>query len=147
MGDVSLLAASLVGPQGSVVGVDKDPQALEVARARAAAAGVHHLDFVESDVRAIASDDPFDAVVGRFVLMYVADPTEALRGLSHHLRPGGVVALQEFQFEALMHRWPTESRSLYERTVGWVLETFRRAGVETNNGFAAAAGVQGCRPR
>ena len=134
VGDVSLLVASLVGPSGSVVGVDTDPQALEVARARAAAANMHQLEFVQSDLRAFTSDEPFDAVVGRFVLMYVADPASTVRGLSLHLRHGGVIAFQEFQFEGLMKRWPAAEGSLYERTVGWVVETFRRAGVETNMG-------------
>ncbi len=134
VGDVSLLVASLVGPSGSVVGVDTDPQALEVARARAAAANMHQLEFVQSDLRTFTTDEPFDAVVGRFVLMYVADPAATLRGLSLHLRHGGVIAFQEFQFEGLMKRWPAAEGSLYERTVAWVLETFRRAGVETNMG-------------
>jgi len=108
--------------------------ALEVARARAATAGLGQLRFVESDLRSLAFDEPFDAVVGRFVLMYVADPTDAVRSVSAHVRPGGVVAFQEFQFEDLMHSWPARPESLYGRTLYWVLETFRRAGVETNMG-------------
>src|SRR3712207_9260061 len=39
VGDVSLLAADLVGPDGTVVGVDTDPLALGTARARAREAG------------------------------------------------------------------------------------------------------------
>ena len=138
VGDVSLLAAELVGSEGSVIAVDKDPRALEVARARAAAADVHQLDFVESDLRGFTSDEPFDAVIGRFVLMYVADPTATVSGLTRHLRDGGVLAFQEFQFEGLMLRWPAAEASLYERTVCWVVETFRRAGVETNMGARLA---------
>ncbi len=75
VGDVSLLAASIVGATGSVVGVDRDPQALEVARARAAAAGLDQMDFHQADLRDFCAEEPFDAIVGRFVLMYVADPT------------------------------------------------------------------------
>ncbi len=54
--------------------------------------------------------------------------------LSGHLRPGGVVAFQEFQFEGLMHQWPALRGSLYARSLEWVLETFRRARVNTNMG-------------
>src|SRR4028118_618134 len=37
-GDLALMAAEMVGPTGSVVGVDQDPQVLKVASARAEAA-------------------------------------------------------------------------------------------------------------
>jgi ubiquinone/menaquinone biosynthesis C-methylase UbiE len=38
-GDVSMLAAELVGPSGSVVGIDRSPQVIALARTRAQAAG------------------------------------------------------------------------------------------------------------
>ena len=135
VGDVSLLAAAIVGPSGSVVGVDTDLAALAVAEARAAQAGLDNVRFVLDDLRDAAFEEPFDALVGRFVLMYLADPAGALRRLSRHLVAGGVLAFQEFQFEGLMTSHPHVPGSLYERAVGWVLETFRRAGVETNMGF------------
>ncbi len=135
VGDVTLLAASLVGPTGSVVGVDTDAEALAVAGARAARAGMDQVRFVQGDLRELSFDDPFDAVVGRFVLMYLSDPVEGVRRLSRHVRPGGVVAFQEFQFEGLFRSDPDVPGSLYQRTVEWVVETFRRAGVETNMGF------------
>lgn len=135
VGDVTLLAASIVGPGGSVVGVDADAQALSVAEARAKSAGLDQVRFVRADLRDVSFEQPFDAVVGRFVLMYVGDPAECLRRLSRHVRPGGTVAFQEFQFEGLMRSYPEVPGSLYAKTVGWVLDTFRRAGVETNMGF------------
>jgi hypothetical protein len=46
-----------------------------------------------------------------------------------------VVAVQEFQFERLLLTYPEVPGSLYERAAGWVLDTLRRAGVDTNMGF------------
>ena len=37
----------------------------------------------------------FDAVVGRWVLMYVEEPGRLLHQVAAHLRPGGIVAFQE----------------------------------------------------
>src|SRR5262249_33551115 len=61
------------GPAGAVIGVEGSAVAIETARRRAAAAGVHHVTFVEGDVRELdrvfdPRIPPFDAVVGRFVL-------------------------------------------------------------------------------
>lgn len=140
VGDVTLLAASLIGPHGIVVGVDTDAEALAVAEARAAQAGLaDQVRFVRGDLRDLSFDESFDAVVGRFVLMYLSDPVEGLRRLARHVRPGGVVAFQEFQFEGLFRSYPQVPGSLYRRTVEWVVETFRRAGVETNMGFRLPA--------
>jgi len=40
----------------------------------------------------------FDAVVGRWLLMYVPDPANLLRFLATRLRPGGIIAFQEIDF-------------------------------------------------
>ncbi len=136
VGDVTLLAAEAVGPGGQVVGVDSDPESLAVAAERARRAGLAHASFLESDLRELDVGEPFDAVVGRFVLMFLADPTSAMKGLARHLRPGGIVAFQEFQFDDLMRTWPQVPGSLYEKTLDWVLTTFRAAGVATSMGVA-----------
>lgn len=129
VGDVSLLAASLVGPGGAVVGVDTDARSLEVARDRAAALTLDHVAFRQSDLRELAFEEPFDAVVGRFVLMYLAEPSAALQQLAAHLRPGGVAAFQEYQFDYSPFSFP--HTPLWEQCQAWMLETFRRARMET----------------
>jgi len=99
-GDVALLAAELVGKDGSVVGVDQDPAVLETASARAEASGLTNVSFHAGDFRERVPDDGYDAVVGRLVMLYVPDPAETLRGLVEHLVPGGIVAFGEFNFTA-----------------------------------------------
>jgi len=94
-GDVSFLVSALVGPEGSVTGVDLDGDAIGVAEQRRAAQQVSNVSFRQADAR---SPDPgrlFDAAVGRFVLMFLPDPTEALRLLAERVRPGGILAFCE----------------------------------------------------
>ncbi len=133
VGDVSLLAASLVGPEGMVVGVDKDPLAIERARERVSALDLANVSFVEGDLRERAFDEPFDAAVGRFVLMYLADPVEALRRVAGYLRPGGGVAFHEWTvadpFLSLPHA------PLWDRTADLLVEIFRRAGTQMEMGL------------
>ena len=102
LGDVALLAARLVGPTGAVVGVDHDLTALAKARARAAEAGLRHLRFLQSDVSALQGEAPFDAVVGRFILMFLPDPVAVRRQLLTHARPGGVLVFQEASWPSFL---------------------------------------------
>lgn len=129
VGDVSLLAASLVGPSGAVIGVDTDPRALEVARGRAAAEMLSQAAFLESDLRNLDFPEPFDAVVGRFVLMYLGDPAAALRQLAGRVRLGGVVAFLEYQLDYTPFSFPHSA--LVDQSRAWQRDTFRRAGLET----------------
>jgi ubiquinone/menaquinone biosynthesis C-methylase UbiE len=136
VGDVSMLAASLVGRAGTVVGVDSDPRALALARERAAVAGLDQLEFHEGDFRKLCLDQPFDALVGRFVLMYLGDPVEALKHVLASIRPGGIVAFQEFQivFQGGQRAsWPDVP--MYDQQIEWIRETLARLGVETEMGF------------
>lgn len=100
-GDVSFVAAEFVGPKGAVIGLDSSIEALATARARATHQGLTNVTFVAGDLSkkidlgALAVDGPFDALVGRSVLMFLPDPAATLRGLLPLIRPGGVVAFRE----------------------------------------------------
>lgn len=134
-GDLALMAAGMVGPTGSVVGVDRDPRVLEAASARAEAARLDNARFYAGDFREdVPGDVPFDAVVGRLVLLYVPDPADALRKLNDHLKPGGIAAFGEFNFlpeSALAH----PSTPLWETMWGWMQAVVRRAGLDPATGY------------
>jgi ubiquinone/menaquinone biosynthesis C-methylase UbiE len=96
VGDVSFLVGEMVGADGSVVGVDLDSTAVELAVARRAAQPASNVAFLSGDAETIGLEGPFDAVVGRFVLMYMSDATAALRQFAKHLQPGGIVVFHEW---------------------------------------------------
>lgn len=95
VGDVSLLLRDLVGPTGSVVGVNLDADAIAMASARCETAQIGGIEFVIGDARSIEGA-PFDAIAGRFVLMYTVDPTDTIRTLASLARPGGIVVFHEW---------------------------------------------------
>src|SRR5262245_61434787 len=95
VGDVAMLVARLVGPSGEVVAVERDRNSIAKASSRVTEAGFHNVRFSESDLSEIAEQTPFDAVVGRFILMYLPDPVAVLRSISQLVRPGGVFVFQE----------------------------------------------------
>src|SRR5215469_3841259 len=82
-GEVTFLAARLVGPEGTVIGVDRSPEAIELARQRAAAVGLTNVHFVIQDLSdaELVLNEPVDVLIGRLVLQYLADPVRVLRRL------------------------------------------------------------------
>jgi SAM-dependent methyltransferase len=131
-GDVSFLAAELVGPTGSVVGIDVDPGVLAVARARANERGLTWVKFEERAVDTFTTTEFFDAVVGRFVLIYQADPVATLRHVSRLVRSGGLVVMQEPDFRVGIATVPTVA--IWQHVQHWIAETFRRGGVHYDIG-------------
>jgi SAM-dependent methyltransferase len=133
VGDVSLLVASLVGPSGEVVGVERDPLSIARAEARVADAALHNVSFTQADVSQVADDKPFDAAVGRFILEFVPDPCAVLRALSKLVRPGGVLVFHEPSYAPLLLL--SAHLPLWSATVSLVHETLRRSGAHTEIGL------------
>ena len=140
-GDVAFLAARMVGPGGRVIGTDRAVEAVTRASGRAKAVGLENVEFLQGDPTEMTFDQPFDAVIGRLVLMYYPDPASALRKLSVNLREGGLLVFQEFDI--------THCRSIprvpsYERQVEWIRQALlatdarTQLGVELYSIFMAA---------
>ena len=130
-GDVSFLAADIVGESGEIVGVDRAPAALELGRARAVAGARRNVIFVEGDPCQMAIDKPFDAVIGRYVLMFQRDPAAMLRKLAGHVRPGGLIAFHEIDWGGITS---CPAIPTFERCLRWGAETLRLSGAETQMG-------------
>jgi ubiquinone/menaquinone biosynthesis C-methylase UbiE len=94
-GDVSFVAARLVGPTGTVLGLDSASGIVEFARTLAADRGLHNVRFETTAIADLRLDEPVDAVIGRYILMHLPDPLGALRDLATKVRPGGLIAFCE----------------------------------------------------
>jgi ubiquinone/menaquinone biosynthesis C-methylase UbiE len=106
VGDVSMILSRIVGSAGSVTGLDFDPGAIATARARVADAGICNVTFIESNVADYRAEHPVDAVVGRHVLIHTPDPVAVLQRASEFLRPGGILAFQEYDLSTRVPTWP-----------------------------------------
>jgi len=86
------VALELVKRGHTVVGIDQSPEMLAVARAR-----LPQVEFHEGKAEALPfADAEFHALTFTYLLRYVADPQATLYELARVVRPGGVVAMQEF---------------------------------------------------
>jgi SAM-dependent methyltransferase len=133
MGDVAIAAARVVGSTGEVVGLERDAGSIARARARVAAAGFCNVRFTRADLNNPVVDERFDAIVGRFVLMFLPDPGSVLRTVVQGLVAGGVLAFQEVSWIpllALSARLP-----LWSRTLAAIHETLVCSGANPEMGF------------
>jgi len=131
VGDVSILAAKMVGQEGSVLGVDRAPSAVETARRRIESLGITNVRFAQSELAAFETDQQFDAIIGRLVLLYVPDPALVLRRLLRYLEAGGIVAFQEYDMQEASQTPPSE---LFLKTRQWIIDAFVAANAVPNMG-------------
>ncbi len=134
-GDVALLVARLVGPTGTVIGIDRDPDQINFAKQRAMEHGVSNVQFMSEDFRNIELRSPVDAIVGRLVLMYTAEPLEALRSVLRNLKPGGVIALQESVVDYDGPPCIEPRDCLAAKAVQWFRAGFKYSGVQPRMGM------------
>ena len=142
-GDVAFIAADVVGDDGKVVGVDRAPEALDVARERAAARPVRNVSFEEGDLAELSFDAPFDALIGRYVLEFQPSPAETLARLVRCVRPGGIVAFHELDWTGFRSVPPV---AIWDRCCELVLEEVSATGADVAVGaklpsIFAAAGI------
>lgn len=79
IGDMAFVAADLVGASGAVLGIDGSPEPVARANLRAQQRRLDNVRFVVGDIHDPAPDGPYDAIIGRLVLMYVPDPVAVIR--------------------------------------------------------------------
>lgn len=129
-GDVSLELADLVGPTGRVVALERNDQALALARERLEA--YRNVEVVKGDL-IDPPLGPFDAVVARRVLMYQADRPAAVKAMASVLAPGGCLVFQET--DATVAPASLGGLPLHDRVHAWVWKTVEREGASRHIGF------------
>jgi ubiquinone/menaquinone biosynthesis C-methylase UbiE len=88
-GDTAIELARMVGPTGSVVGLDCVASFLDQARKDAQAAGVTNVRFVDADVQTYRFAPEYDFCFSRFGMMFFSSPVFAMRNIRSALKPGG----------------------------------------------------------
>jgi arsenite methyltransferase len=95
-GTDSLVAAQMVGPEGSVTGIDMTPEMLEKSQAAAAEMGLENVAFLEADGERLPFDeDSFDVVISNGVIDLIPDKDAVFSEIFRVLRPGGRIQLAD----------------------------------------------------
>ncbi len=145
-GTITLDLARRVAP-GRVIGLDASETAIATARQSAdttaiAGSGIN-VEFVVGDAYALdLPDASVDVVHAHQVLQHLTDPVGALVEWRRVVRPGGIVAARDADYEVFSW-WPADPR--LDRWLGWYRDAARRNGGEPDAGrqllaWAHAAG-------
>ncbi len=92
-GDTAMQIAEIVGPEGSVLGMDCCEGFLEFGRKDVAAAGIKNVEFIEADVQAYPFKPEYDFCFSRFGTQFFENPVAGLRAMRSSLKPGGVMTM------------------------------------------------------
>jgi SAM-dependent methyltransferase len=111
--------AEAVGPDGIVIGVDRDKGLLDLARARCSA--LRNLRFEEGDATTLTFDARFDIVTAARTLQWIADLDAAIDGMTRAARPGGRLVILDYNHT--LNRWqpapPPAFAEFYARFLAW----------------------------
>jgi SAM-dependent methyltransferase len=96
VGATTRMLAKMVGPSGSVTGVDIDRAQLEEARELCATESLANTTFVEASAYSTGLPrNSFDLVYCRFLLLHLSDPAACLREMKAVLKPAGILVAED----------------------------------------------------
>lgn len=126
----AFLAAALVGPSGSVLGVDFTPEQVEKARRLAAEAGIDNTEFREGRIEDLpVADDSFDCVISNGVINLSPDKERVFAEAARVLRPGGRMAIADIVSETQLTEAIVCDADLWAACIGGAAQqdTYRAA--------------------
>ncbi len=121
VGATTRMLAEMVGPSGSVTGVDMSAAQLEQGRNLCKSEGITNANFVEASATATGLPrNSFDLVYCRFLLLHMVDPAAGLREMLAILKPGGVLVVEDGDL--------TSADSRPASSLRWFADLFGRLG-------------------
>src|SRR5579872_1087619 len=97
-GDVTHDLARAAGPGGRAIGVDLDEVKIDIARREYLERGIANVTFECTDITTWKPSEPVDVVYARFLLTHLTDPAALVPAMRAHLRPGGLIIVEDIDF-------------------------------------------------
>jgi SAM-dependent methyltransferase len=118
-GAITAGIARAVGPEGFVLGVDRDAGHIELAREEHGAQ--ENLHFEDGDATSLDYRARFDIVTAARTLQWIADPLRALSAMRQSSKPNGLIVVLDFNHTK--NQWeprpPAEFQRFYRAFLDW----------------------------
>lgn len=112
----TMVAASMVGPKGRVVGIDMSPEMIERAKKNLGEAFLENVSVHEASADHLPfPDDSFDVVISNGVINLVPDKTKAMTDVFRVLKPGGRLMIAD---QILAGQLPTDPKARVDNWAG-----------------------------
>ncbi|MCD6064004.1 MAG: ubiE 5 [Flavipsychrobacter sp.] len=98
-GNVSVMAAGMVGDAGRVTAIDFDEEIIALNKEEVAAAGISTIAYETLSAYDLSSRDEYDITYARFLLSHLTDPLRVLKNMAASLKPGGRVIVEDIHFD------------------------------------------------
>jgi SAM-dependent methyltransferase len=115
-GETTRRIAGLVGPEGSVLGLDAAERFVAMARQEAERDGVANASFAVGDLQVTEFEQRFDYAFSRMGTMFFANPVPAMRNAREALVPGGRLCMVVWR-RKLENEWVRRPESVVEKFV------------------------------
>jgi len=113
-----LLAASAVGPDGRVIGIDMTDAMIETARANIAKAGVTNVEIRKGIIEQMPVEDgSVDWVISNCVINLSPEKHKVFAEIARVLKPGGTMQVSDVVVQDLPE-WARQSQSLFTSCIG-----------------------------
>lgn len=118
-GAITRSIAEKIGPSGRVLGIDPNEGLIEQARQNAG--NTPGLVFRQGDAYTFDTPERFDLVTCARTLQWLADPMAALRNMKRLVKPGGHLAILDFNHEkiAWQPQPPASMQTFYAAFLNW----------------------------
>jgi ubiquinone/menaquinone biosynthesis C-methylase UbiE len=121
--------AEIVGPKGRVIALERSHRFLTALKANAEARGLANVEAVDTDLLDYAWPVGIaDRIWCRWVLAFVSDPAQVVRGFARALKPGGKAIIQEYYDYGSWRLAPHSD--LFEAYVAKIIAKWRASGGE-----------------
>ncbi|WP_368294566.1 class I SAM-dependent methyltransferase [Dehalobacter sp. TBBPA1] len=133
-GEVTFLAAEIVGSTGEVIGFDSNETAIAAARDSAVKNQFANTKFIIAEIDKLPQDlGRFDAIVGRRVLMYQPDAVFSIKSLLPYLKTKGLVVFQES--DSMGSFKDVDLMPLHTQVQTWIWNTVAKEGGNIHMGM------------
>src|SRR6185369_5175801 len=126
----TFIASLLVGPTGTVVGLDMTDSQRAKAESLRQRDGVRNVTYVKGYIDAAPFEGgSFDVVISNGVINLAVDKPQVFREIARLLRPGGKLAIADIVTDVLLPESISCNTTLWAACIGgaWQVDRYRQA--------------------